>query len=106
MTDVTDGNLYPVSSEHFEPLSEPPEQVKEKDDEEQQIISALPLIKELLVRFEDRIAKYSSIKGIEVDLGEDPELHQKKMWCANQLVETYEAEKAYLEDVISEYLKK
>lgn len=103
MSNVLNGNMYPVSSEHFEPIDNEPEDQKiEKEESLTNVLNALPLVLGLIKRFDERIAKFESIDSIGVSVNDSPEIHQLKVLVAKEIAETYRAEKAYFEEAIEE----
>ena len=98
-----DNNLYPNDGQVY---AEPKDQIDEKNQEANEVLSALPLINEMLERFNQRIAFYSSVDSIpeEVQTKPDEFMH---VATANKLVkDNLEQEKNYLEGLINEYVKK
>jgi len=74
-------NIYPNNGESFANKETIKAQKKETDD----TLSQLPLLKETLNYFQQRIEHYSSVDAIPVDLSQDPETH-RNIVAVNQLM--------------------
>lgn len=95
-------DLYPRDGSFYQ-APEPESQLKEKQAERAKVKSALPMLDDLIQRFDDRIAFYSSIDSINADLSTSPEIFQRAV-AANKLVkDTLQSEKEYLEALRDEY---
>lgn len=96
-------NLYPNQGDYFG-ISEPEEQKQARSAEESEIVNALPVIQRVIDHFTERIALRDSIKSINVDISENPELHQKTCAVNDMLAEALRDEKRRLEVLVKEYL--
>lgn len=98
-----DGSLYPNDGRYFLP-TEPNDQQKSRDSEANDVLSAIPVLNDILKRFEERIAFYGSVDSIEVDLEQDPATHQKLVEVGRLMKANLNQEKAIIEDLIKEYV--
>lgn len=80
---------------YFQP-TEPEEQKQERSQEEAKIHAGLGVIEDMIKRFDKRIEFYQSPKAIEVDVTDDPLIHQKKVIVALTTAENITKEKEYL----------
>lgn len=95
-------DLYPRDGSFYQP-EEPEAQVKEKAEERARVKSAMPMLNDLIKRFDERIAFYGSIDSIPADLTKSPASFQRLV-AANRLVkDTLVSEKEYLEVLRDEY---
>lgn len=83
-------NLYPNAGQHFSQV--PEDQNKEVNTQADEVLSAVPALNKVIERWEKRAAFYSSIDSIDVDLADDPDLHQKKMVVAGMMKEELQKE--------------
>ena len=82
---------------------EPVAQIKEKQIQRSKVKSAIPLLEDLIERFNGRVAFYSSIDSITTDITEHPEIFQQEV-MANKLVrQLMQSEKEYLESLVELY---
>ena len=103
---ITEDNLYPTQGEHFQPNTEPEEQSIERQKEKAATLQALPVLQELVEHFDERIEFRNQLSSVEVDLEQDPALHQK-MCAVNQLLaEQLRQEKQFIEDLLEVHFKK
>lgn len=94
-----DEDVIGASSQFFG-ISEPQDQQNERKTEEAKVYSALPIIKEVIEHFDLRIAARDSIKSIDIDISEDPELHQKTCAVNTMLADALREEKQLLESLL------
>lgn len=98
-----DDNLYPRSGA-YRPL-EPTNQILEKQKIEAQVVKALPLIQELLTRFEEKVAFFKSIDSVPEDVLTIPDEFMHIV-AANKLVAgMLEAELNYMRELVEEHSK-
>jgi hypothetical protein len=87
-----DGN---VESPYFS-IEEPKSQKVERINEEAKARAGLKLLEDMIQRFEKRIEFYNSLEAIDVDISDDPLLHQKKAHAAQITAENLTQERDYL----------
>lgn len=97
------GDAYPNRGEHYLPTV-PAAQVAEHDEEEAEVIENLPLIERVVAHFTERIKARDSISAINVDIAEDPELHQKTCAVNDMIAKALAEEKKELEELIRNYI--
>lgn len=101
-TDYMGDDLYPRDGAFFQP-AQPEDQVKEEQIERAKAKSAIPMLKEIVSRFDTKIAFYDSLDSIDVGIDTDPATFQK-IHAANRLTrDNLKAEKHYLESLIDQY---
>jgi hypothetical protein len=100
-----DDNLYPNDGAYFKPISEPAEQTQERSQEEAEVANASPLIQGLIEHLDTRIAFRDSIKAVNVNIEENPLLHQKTCAVNDMLADALREEKRLLEEYIKTYEK-
>lgn len=97
-------NLYPRNGA-YRP-KEPTEQVLEKQKEETQTVKALPLIAEIIKRFEGRVEFYGSIDAVPEDVLTLPDEFMHLV-AANKLTKAMlQAELDYLKELVAQYADK
>lgn len=97
-------NLYPNDGQYFSP-TEPKDQREAREAEENELFSALPLIKAMIGRLEERITFYGSVESVPDDVLVHPEEFMHVV-AANKLVkQNLESEKDFLEDLVQEHVK-
>lgn len=84
---------------------EPVDQRIDRQKERAQALEAKTLIESLLSHFEDRIAFRDSIAALNVDLSQDPLLHQKKCEVNDMLKAALEEERNLLEELLEVHAK-
>lgn len=93
-------NLLPKGGQFF--AAKDPEIQKEAEAEKAKVFNALPLIDDILAHFTERIALRDSIKSINVNIAEDPELHQKTCSVNDLVADALRDEKKLLEALIED----
>lgn len=101
-TPVPDDNIYPNDGAPFLP-TEPEEQQIEQGEEKAQVLQALPIIQDIVDRFDARIKALDSVDAIPADVQTNPTdfMHfvaSNRLTKANLI-----AEKEWLEDLIDMY---
>jgi hypothetical protein len=95
-------DMYPRDGSFYQ-APEPDSQLQEKQEERARVKSAIPMLNDLISRFDERIAFYSSIDSIPADPTKSPAAFQRLV-AANRLVkDTLVSEKEYLEALRDEY---
>lgn len=84
---------------------EPLDQVVERQHEQAQTLQGLDEIKRVIAHFEERIAYRDSLESINVNLADDPLLHQKKCEVNELLKMALVEEKQMLEELVAIYVK-
>lgn len=82
---------------------EPAEQTKDRAEEKAKVLQSQTVIREQIARMDERIKFRDSIEAIDVNLREDPAMHQKKCEVNDMLKLALEEEKRLLEDLLSTY---
>lgn len=95
-----DEDFVPISSQ-FLP-TEPVEQKNERAKQKAEVFSALPLLKAVIERFDDRIEFYSSVDSIPVELHAVPEQFMHAVAAAKATKDYLLAERDYLEELIED----
>lgn len=98
---MDDINLYPNDGEFYRP---PSDQVKEADDEEREVLTALPQLEKIVAHFDARIAARDSIKSVAVDITENPELHQKICAVNDMVADALREERSLLQALLNEHI--
>lgn len=99
---MDEDNLYPLDGEAF--VSHvPADQVKEAEEEQREVLTAMPAIQKILAHFDERIAVRDSIKSISVNIEENAELHQKTCAVNDMLADALREEKGLLEALLQEH---
>lgn len=96
-------NLYPSSGAY-----RPQELVKRKREaknEEAQAAQMLPLIKEIVQRFEERIKFYASVDSIPAEVLLDPAETMHVLAANKQTKQILEAETEYLKGMIDDFTR-
>lgn len=84
---------------------EPPEQDIERKKEKARTLEVLPVLKNIVEYFEDRISFYGSVDAIPLEDKKDP-IRFMNMHNANELVrENLRQEKEYIEGLIDTHAK-
>lgn len=84
-------------------VAETPEAKKARDDEKAKVEAEVPIMEAVVKHFEERIAECGLIKSAQVDLAEDPALHQKTCHALEILSGFLEQEKSTLESLLADY---
>lgn len=66
-------NMYPNNGEHFQAIPRSEEQERQENVQKAKVLGALPLIDDILARFDARIKLYDSVSSITVDPNQEPE---------------------------------
>lgn len=99
-----DDDIYPAESP-FAWQTEPKEQVSARKKEKGAALAAQNEIKKVIKHFEERIQYRDTIESLNVDLKEDPLLHQKKCEVNDMLKIALEEEKQLLEELIEAHTR-
>lgn len=103
MPNVED-NLYTNDGRYFT-LTEPADQRKEGADEEGQTHAILPLLRELLERFDSRITFYDSVSSVPEDVMTSPDEFMHTV-AANKLAKNnLILERDYIQGLIDKHIK-
>lgn len=97
-------DMYPNDSSYFLP-QEPPEQVSERRKEKAKTLQNQTILRELIIRLEERIAFYGSVDAMPNEAKTDP---VKFMYIhnANQLTrDNLRAEKEYIESLLDTHVR-
>lgn len=103
MSDLDTDNLMPGGGAPWLP-TEDQEQKNELLTEKANVFNALPLIQEIIGRFEEKIKFYESVKSIPNELKANPEAFMHMAVANEQTVVSLVGEKNYLEGLLDEYL--
>lgn len=99
---MDDDDLLPNDGTYFFPR-EPKDQVLARKKEKAQTLEGLTVIQDLLKRWNDKIAYYTSVKSISEEVKRDPAAFMHEIAGNAVIVEILEAEKEYIEELISNY---
>lgn len=95
-------NLMPKSGQYFGIPQEDQDLISERQTESAKVFNALPLIQEILDRFEERIAFYSSVDSIPEEIHTKPDEFMHAV-AANKLAkDNLISEKEYLEGLLDD----
>ncbi len=98
---MNEDDIYPLDGAAF--LSEPREQVDERNKEKGKALAALPLLEDIIERLQNRIDYYGSVDAIPDDVKVDPKafliIHNANELTRNNL----RAEKENLEGMIDDF---
>lgn len=94
-------NLYPRSSAYLP--SKPDDRKVAEAQEKDQTLAALPIIRDVIARLDERIAFYDSRKSIPLDVRTDPMKHLIASNSNDQTAANLETEKNYLEDLVKQH---
>ncbi len=97
-----DDNLYPNDGRAF---LEPIEQVNERNEEKAETLQALPVIKDTIARFKERIKFYEGMNGIPTEVLRKPDEFMHTVAANKMTVENLRVEKEWLEDLVERYFK-
>lgn len=97
-----DDDLYPASGEYFLPR-EPQEQVVARKKEKAKTLEAVNELQRVIDHFQERIDYRDRLSSINVDITEDPELHQKVCAVNDLLKLALTEEKGLLEELLELY---
>lgn len=98
-------DIYPNNGSYFLPR-EPKDQIIARQKEKAKTLEALPIIENVIKHFNDRIEFRNKIDSINVQVNDDPALHQKMMHVNELLKQELEVEKALLEELLRLHAKK
>jgi len=93
-------NPYPLNGQYFTPTV-PQEQKQAAEDERDEVLTQLPLIKKVLKRLDDKISFYESVNSIpdEVKTKPDEFMH---LYAANKLTcDNLKQERGYIQAQIN-----
>ena len=97
-------DLYMNDGSYYQP-EEPAMQILERQEERSKATAAVPLLKDLVKRFDERIAFYDSVESIDVTMLAD-EKRFMRQWEANKLTkDNLILERDYLRDLLDRYAK-
>jgi glycerophosphoryl diester phosphodiesterase len=99
-----ESNLYPNDGQYFT-LPSPVDQKKEKDQEENEVIGTIPVLKDIVKRLEERIEFYSSVKSIPDEVKVKPEEFMHTVAAYDLLVTNLTQERTYIDSLIEDYIK-
>lgn len=105
MSEPDTDNLLPKGGEFFGIPTEDIEQTQSRETEKAKVFNALPLMTDILARFDERITFYSSIDSIDSSLLTDPEAFMHTVTANKLTVQNLTAEKNYLEGLLEEYVR-
>jgi len=95
-------NLYPRSGA-YRP-TEPSTQVADRAKESAQTLKAMPIIEDLLIRFEEKIAFYGSVESVPEEVLTIPDEFMHIV-AANKIIKgLLEAELDYLRDLVKTHV--
>ena len=94
-------DMYPNNSPMA--FKEPVEQVVERNQDKADSLKAMPVIKAELARLKERVVFRDSIQSIDVDVSDDPLLHQKMMIVNGLVKEELQKEVVKLEEIVEQY---
>ncbi len=94
-----DEDLYPNDSTFWRP-TEPKEQVIARKKEQAQALEAKNIIEMALAHFDERIIYRDTISSLNVNLNEDPAMHQKKCEVNDMLKLALQEERNLLEEIL------
>ena len=97
-----DEDLMPNDGTFFFPR-EPKDQVLGRKKEKAQTLESLSILKDLLARWNEKIAFYESVKAIPEEVKLDPEKFMLAVAGNTVIVEILEAEKEYIEGLVGMY---
>ena len=97
-----DDDLMPNDGTFYFPR-EPQDQVIARKKEKAQILESLSVLQELLARWNEKIAFYESVKSIPEEVKLDPKKFMVTIDAHSVIVEIFEAEREYIESLISSY---
>ena len=100
-----DDDLMPNDGTYFNPFQEPTEQKIERSKEKAKALEVKNAIENVIAHFEERINYRDTIEALNVNLEEDPALHQKKCEVNEMLKLALIEEKGLLEDLLSTHSK-
>lgn len=106
MSDLSEDNLVPNDGGAFARLlSEPEEQVEDRNKEKAETYQALPLVQDIVTRLEERIAFYDTLDSIPPENRANEKIFMRH-WDANQLTrDNLRSELNWLEGLIEDYTK-
>jgi hypothetical protein len=93
-------DLYPTDSTFFGVPTEPQDQINARKRERGQTLAAAKEIQKVVKHFEERIKFRDTLRAINVDLKQDPALHQKVCEVNYMLQLALEEEKQLLEELL------
>lgn len=95
-------DLMPNDSTYFIPR-EPKEQRLARKQEKAQTLEGLTILQDLLRRWDEKISFYDSVRSIPDEIRVDKEKFAILSGIHSGIVESLEAEKEYIEELISNY---
>lgn len=98
-------NLYPNTGDTYYKPEMPADRKDEESEEKAKALAGMPLINDLIARFDKRIAFYDSLESIPSDVSTHPEEHLRAVLANQMAKENLRAEKEYLEGLKSTYDK-
>lgn len=101
---MEDDDLYRNDGTYFLPR-EPEEQIIDRKKERAKTLEAINDIKAVIAHFDQRIEERGKISSINVDLTEDPALHQKVFEVNRLLTMALIEERSMLEEMLEIHTK-
>jgi hypothetical protein len=96
---MQDEDLYPNDSSYFLPR-EPADQVRARSKEKAKALQGLAVLRDMIKRFDERIAFYESVSSIPNEVRDDPQkfliMHNSNTMSADNLRQ----EKEYIESLL------
>ena|ERR1700757_1086799 len=101
MSQLDTDDLYPNQGDYFG-ITEPQDQVQERETEKAEVFSEGPQIQKVIDHFKERIAFRDSIKAVNPDIADTPELFQKVIIVNDMLADALREEKELLEGLLQD----
>lgn len=101
---MQEDNLYPNDGEFFG-VQVSDEQTQDKEREQQEVIGSIPVLNEIVKRFDDRIEFFGSVRAYPDDVKTDPAKFMHTVAANDILVANLESERDYIKGLIDEYVK-
>lgn len=96
-------DVYPLDGSHF--LQEPEEQTIARKKHKAQTLEALPILKELVERLDERVKFYEKTTSISAEAREDQEKFFIWHNTHSLMADTLKSEKEYIESLMEDYAK-
>jgi hypothetical protein len=94
MAEYEEYNANPFST--YRPFAPTKDQNKTKEEELEQTLAQLPLLKERLEYLDKKIAFYGDVESVVIDLAADPQTHRNQL-CVNKLMKAeLQSERSFL----------
>lgn len=100
---IQEDNMYLNDGEYFQNVLKPKDQANEQENQKNEVLTALPLLNEMVKRFEERIAFYQSIDAIPDEVVSIPEELAHVIQGNKLAARCLKNEKNILEGMIAEY---